>query len=343
MVDGYFGLQPSSPDDDRTGLLSGVSDDLLDGANDALDGLQYLRYAEYFSFALTDEIYRQRQEEVVDVFRDFSSADLTDQGDGLQAMINDYELVWKNLGRHSITELRRAKELMTSWRGDAAEDVKTYLDRLSETYDQMATEISVLESDVVAARDAVWGARRDLTNLAATFKDTAQKYQEAKAKEGEISLSKVMTTAFSAALIGLLAAVATPAAAGVEITLAAAGTQAAVAGAGAGLSEVVAEGTARIEGDNANDIYQSFFDNVDKLRTAMHDSTGDLVAKIREKADALPEIPTPPDVSPGATFDPDAFETTHTSKRTEDNARRENVDIAPDGGLSRPMTPSRLD
>ncbi|MFC3510080.1 hypothetical protein ACFORO_07890 [Amycolatopsis halotolerans] len=339
----YFGLSSGSDERPREQLLEGICEDLRQGANDALDGVLALRYAEFMLFQMMDGLYESYQDEVTSIFREFSEADLKDTGAGLQALINSYEHIWQNLGRGSMTELRRAKELMGSWRGEAAEDVKTYLDRLSETYDQMATEISVLESGVVAGRDSVWGARDDLNTLGKSFKDAAEKYQKDKAKEGEISLSKVMTTAFTAALVGMLAAVATPAAAGAGLSLAAAGTQAAVAGAGAGLSEVVAEASARVEGESSKEIFESFLDNVEKIRSGMDQSTGRLADKIREKADGLPDIPKPADVSPGDSFDPSNFETSNTPKDTEKKVRDRNVDIAPDGSVSQPLTPSTLD
>ncbi|HEY3708899.1 MAG TPA: hypothetical protein VGL64_05945 [Amycolatopsis sp.] len=343
MGDDYFGIQSSSGDEDRTALLEGVSDDLLDGANDALDGLLALRYGDWAIYNLMGGLYEQQQEAIADVFREFSEADIEpDSADGLQSMINSYEQVWKTFGNEPLTDLTRARQQMDSWRGTAAEDVKTYLDELHATYDRMATEISVLESGIIAARDAVWGARSDLNSLAATFKDTAQKWAEEKSKQGEISWWRVLAAAFVTTLTTMLVVAAAPAAVGVEVTLAAKGIQAAAAGAGAGLNELAAEQGSAVEGDSSKEIYESFFEHIDKIRTGMQDSSGRLAANIRAHGDQLPKIPAPPDVSPGESFDPGNFETSNTSKGTEDKVRRENVDIAPDGGLSRPMTPGTL-
>ncbi|ATY11373.1 hypothetical protein CU254_13570 [Amycolatopsis sp. AA4] len=342
----YFGLSGGSDGRPRAELLEGISEDLHQGANDALDGLEFLRYAEFFKFSMAKGLFEAYQDKVTEVFREFSEADLKDTGGGLQSMINSYEPVWKNLSRGSITELRRAKELLGSWRGNAAEDVKTYLDRLSEAYEALAAEITVVESDIVAARDGVWAARDDLGSLALTFRETAEKYQKAKAKEGEISWSKVAAVAFTGALVGMLAVVATPAGAAAAaggLSMSAVGAQAAVAGAGAGLTEVTAQASAKVEGDNADDIFESFLGGVDKIRSHMQESAGRLADKIHEKSVNLPPVPSPPDVSPGDSFDPSNFETSNTPKGTEKRVRDRNVDIAPDGSVSQPFSPSTMD
>ncbi|MFE3784817.1 hypothetical protein ACFXPA_42325, partial [Amycolatopsis sp. NPDC059090] len=109
-----------------------------------------------------------------------------------------------------------------------------------------------------------------------------------------------MTTAVTAALVGMLAAVATPAAAGAGLSLAAAGTQAAVAGAGAGLSEVVAEASARVEGESSKEIFESFLDNVEKIRSGMDQSTGRGGGeRSREAPGRAPQPPPGPRGPPG--------------------------------------------
>ncbi|WP_020658478.1 hypothetical protein [Amycolatopsis benzoatilytica] len=342
----YFGLSGGGDERPREELLEGICDELRGGANDALDGLQLLKYAEFFQFGMMGEAYEDFQDKITGVFREFSSAELTDSGTGLQTMINSYEPVWRNLGHGSLTELKRARELMDSWRGEAAEDVKTYLDNLAETYDAIGAEITVVESVVAAARDSVWGARDDLNKLAETFKETARKYQKDKAKEGEISWSKVAAVAFSAALIGMLSVVATPAAGAAAggLTMSAVGTEAAVAGAGAGITEVVAEATTKVEGDNAMEIFQSFMEHTDKLRENMKAATARFVQKVHEKSNNIPPIPDPPDVSPGNSFDPSNFETSNTPKDTEKRVRDRKVDLTPDDSQAAPpLTASAMD
>ena len=341
----YFGLSGGSHDRPREELLAGICDELRGGANEALDGLELLRWADFGMMAVMDKVYPDFQDKITAVFREFSSADLKDSGGGLQTKINSYEPVWRNLAHGSLTELKRARELMDSWRGEAAEDVKTYLDKLAETYDAIGAEITVVESVVAAARDSVWGARDDLNKLAETFRETAQKYAKDKAKEGEISWSKVAAVAFSAALVGMLSVVATPAAGAAAggLTMSAVGTSAAVAGAGAGIAEVTAQATTKVEGDNAVEIFQSFMEHTDKLRDNMKDATERFVQKVHEKSGNVPPIPPPPDVSPGDTFDPSNFETSNTPKGTEKRVRDRHVDIGPDGRVSQPMTPSPMD
>ncbi|MFE3784818.1 hypothetical protein ACFXPA_42330, partial [Amycolatopsis sp. NPDC059090] len=83
--------------------------------------------------------------------------------------------------------------------------------------------------------------------------------------------------------------------------------------------------------------------NVYKIRWVWQQAPGGHADNTREKADGLPDIPKPADVSPGDSFDPSNFETSNTPKDTEKKVRDRNVDIAPDGSVSQPLSPSTMD
>lgn len=106
---------------------------------------------------------------------------------------------------------------------------------------------------------------------------------------------------------------------------------------------MTAQASAKVEGDNADDIFESFLSGADKIRSHMRESASLLADKIHEKSVNLPPVPNPPDVSPGDSFDPGNFETSNTPKGTEKRVRDRNVDIAPDGSVSQPMSPSAMD
>ncbi|MFD9962963.1 hypothetical protein [Amycolatopsis sp. NPDC058986] len=337
-MDGYFGAldaeTTSGEDGNRAALLEGISDDLLDGANDALDAIEYLRYSDFMAMKMYD--WDKMRQEVAGAYREFSDADIDRESTkGLQEMINQFDKIWKTLQEDSKTKLDQAEKRMEYWRGEAANAVKSYINDLSETYARVETKITVLESDVVAAREAIATARQDLSNLGSAFKETAKKFQKDKAQQSDAAASKVLAAAFAGAVTGLLA-VATGgagAAAGGAIFTAANGAMVAGNVAGAALSQVVAN-SAEVSGDNVLDIYASFMDNVDKIRSGMGDTADDLAKHIGIESRDLPQIPPPPDVSPGDHFDPGNFETGHTSRQTEKRVRDSGVDIAPDGTVS---------
>ncbi|GAA4542543.1 hypothetical protein [Amycolatopsis samaneae] len=336
-MDGYFGAldaeTTSGQDDDRTQLLEGISADLVDGANDALDAIEYLRYSDFFAMQGYD--WGKMREDVAGVYREFSDADIDREStEGLQEMINQIDKIWKTLQEDSKTKLDQAEKRMEYWRGEAANAVKSYINDLSETYARVETKITVLESDVVAAREAIATARQDLSNLGSAFKETAKKFQKDKAQQSDAAGSKVLAAAFAGAVTGLLA-VATGgagAAAGGAVFTAANGALVAGNAAGAALSQVVANST-EVSGDNVMDIYTSFMENADKIRSGMGDTSEDLAQHIGIESRDLPSVPPPPDVSPGDHFDPDNFETGNTSRQTEKRVRDSGVDIAPDGTI----------
>jgi hypothetical protein len=342
-VDGYFdsGLdaQPMSGDgDDRRGeLLEGVSADLADGANDALDALQILKYTDWvFGLGSDEDGFKKMQDEIAGVYREFSDADIDHEStEGLQSLIMKHDAVWKQLQRESKPKLDDARQFLGVWRGSAANAVKAYLNQLADAFTEVETKITVLESDVVAAREAVASARQDLSNLGTTFLETAKKYQEDQSRKREAAMSKVLAATFAGAVAGLLtvasAGVAAPA--GAAIFTAANGAMVAGNAAGGAISAVVAN-QAEITGDNAFDLYQSFLDSAGKIRDGAGEAATTLANRINDEAVDLPKIPGSPDVSPGSSFDPDNFETDHTSRETEKNVRDENVDIGRDGEVS---------
>lgn len=337
MTDDYFTMGSSSSPwgpVDRGPLLEGVSDDLLEGANNALDGVATLRAAE-FSLILGDEqgsYFEQMNQKVSSIFREFSAANL-DRDSGLQSLIDRYERIWKTLQQDAKPKLDNALNRLEYWRGSAANAAKSYIGDLSEAFELVESKITVLEADVVAAREAIASARHDLNELGYSLKQVAEKYQEDKKRQAENARSKVLAAAFTGAVTGLLAAATMgvgAAAAGTVFTIAR-GAMFAANVAGSTIGEVISE---EVSGDNAFDIFESFTDAVDKIRSGMEETSGDLAADIGKQAEDLPTIPPPPDVSPGASFDPSIFETDHTSRGTEKNVRDANVDIAPDGQVS---------
>jgi hypothetical protein len=341
-VDGYFdsGLdaQPMSDGDDRRAeLLEGVAADLVDGANDALDALEVLRHTDWaFSISTDEGGFRKMQDDTAAVYREFSDADIDhESASGLQSLIMKHDAVWKQLQRDSKPKLDDARAFLGVWRGSAANAVKAYLNQLADAFTEVETKITVLESDVVAAREAIASARQDLSNLGTTFLETAKKYQDDQSRKREAAMSKVLAATFAGAVAGLLtvasAGVAAPA--GAAIFTAANGALVAGNAAGGAISAAVAN-QAEITGDNAFDLFQSFLDSAGKIRDGAGEAATTLANRIHDEAVDLPKIPDSPDVSPGSSFDPNNFETDHTSRETEKNVRDANVDIGRDGKVS---------
>lgn len=337
MTDDYFTMGSSSSPWgplDRGPLLEGVSDDLTEGCNNALDGVETLRTAD-ISLIFADEqgpAFQQMADKVSAIYREFSAAKL-DRDSGLQSLIDRYERVWKTLQQDSAPKLDTALDRLEYWRGDAANAAKAYIGDLKQAYELVESKITVLEADVVAAREAIASARHDLNELGLSLKQVAEKYKKDQERQAENARSKVLAAVFTGAVTGLLAAatMGTGAAAAGTVFTMARGAMFAANVAGSAIGEVISK---EISGDNAFDIFESFTDVVDKIRSTMEDTSGDLAADIRSQAEDLPKIPAPPDVSPGDRFDPSNFETDHTSRGTEKNVRDANVDIAPDGQVS---------
>jgi outer membrane murein-binding lipoprotein Lpp len=349
-MDGYFdtGLdaEPKSSEDDRRAeLLEGVSDDLLDGANDALNALEVLRMTDFFLLGMDDN-FKKMQDEVAGVFREFSDADIAHEStEGLQNLIMKHDAVWKQLQRDSKPKLDDARQFLGEWRGAAANAVKAYLNELADAFTQVESKITVLESDVVAAREAVAAARQDLNNLGSTFLDVAENYQKDQERKAEAATSRVLAATFAGAVAGLLTVASAGIAAPVGAATFGAAEGALIAGNAAGGAITAAvSNQAEVAGDNALDLYQSFLDSAGKIRDGMGDTSTTLANRIHDEGVDLPKIPDAPDVSPGSSFDPNNFETSHTSRETEKNVRDANVDIAPDGQVSSGATHAgRLD
>ncbi|MGC7094431.1 hypothetical protein ACPZ19_07200 [Amycolatopsis lurida] len=331
-MDDYFGaVETTSYENNREAHLEGISDDLLDGANDALDALDILRWTELW---MPEDQVEDWRKQVASVYREFSAADIErDSESGLQALINEQDKIWKALIDNSKSELDQAEKRLEHWRGDAANDVKAYINNLAHTFDRVGTKITVLESDVVAAREAIASARGDLSKLGESFKAVAEKYREDQERKSESAGLKVLGAAFAGAVAGLLtvATAGAGAAAGAAV-LSATAKGAIIAGnvAGSAISATIAN-AAEITGDNVFELVGSFFENTDKLREGMIDAMDDLAKQIDIEAEDLPAIPPPPDVSPGSSFNPDDFETERLDKDRERKVRDSGVDIAPDG------------
>jgi len=334
VSDEYFTMStswvPMEPID-RGPLLEGISDDLEDGLNAALDGVESLRKADSSLWLVLDgmkEKYEEMPDRIAAMYREFSQADLK-RGDGLQSLIDRYESVWKVLRQDSKTKLDQAEKRLEFWRGEAANNAKAYIGELAEAYDLVESHITVLESDVVAAREAIASAREDLSELGRSFKQVGEDYERDQAEQARSAHSKVLAAVFSGAVTGLLAASAIPsggATAGLLVLARGATFAANVAG-----SAITSSIQREIRGKNGLELFDSFKESVEKIRTQMEDAADDLVGDIDAHAKDLPKVPPPPDVSPGDHFDPDDFETSHTSRETEQNVREADVDIAPDG------------
>lgn len=323
----------------RESLLEGVSKDLVKGANDALDAVEMLQMSMLgIGISPDGKDGEATRQEVADLFREFSEADIDYNSEsGLQRMIEHYEGIWHAFEDGSKTKLDRALVLLRLWRGEGAESAKSYIAGLVTTYGRVGTKLTVLESDLVAAREAVATARADLTTLSASFKAAAEKYLREKENLEESIFYKVVAAGFAAAVTGLLtvATAGAAAAAGAAVWTAAQG--AIVAGQTAGAAIAVGiESQGQLLGDNPHSLYKSFRDNADLIRHGMFRASDALVSRIRTEINDLPVIPEPPDVSPGETFDPSNFETEKTDKDTEKAVRDKNVDINADGEFARP-------
>ncbi|MFJ8910594.1 hypothetical protein [Amycolatopsis sp. NPDC102389] len=336
-MDGYFNAldaETTSEGDDRNReLLEGISHDLTAGAEKAYNAVDIL-FMDWLMGSDVD-LSGGRKEEVRDFFLEFSEAELVGEN-SLQTMIEAYESLW-NAFQDTKAPLDRSLTLLLKWRGEGAETAKSYIQGLVNTYSRVGTKLTVLEADIVAARDAIATARADLSNLAASFLTAAEKYREDKERQEESALMKALAAGFAGAVTALLVAAVPPAGgltAAVFFTTAN-GVQVAGAAAGAGLSTLIAENSA-VVGDSPETIYNSFHDGVVNIREGMFRATESLISKINVEINNLPVIPEPPDVSPGETFDPGNFETENTDKGTEKRVRDKNVDISNDGKFQEP-------
>ncbi|WET79701.1 hypothetical protein P3102_00065 [Amycolatopsis sp. QT-25] len=334
-MDGYFTALDAETTagggDKNTELLEGITHDLRAGAEKAYIALDLL----FMDWLIGSDVDLSggRKEQVRDFFLEFSEAELVGEN-SLQTMIEAYESFW-NAFQDTKAPLDRSLVLLLKWRGEGAE---SYIQGLVNTYSRVGTKLTVLEADIVAARDAIATARADLSALASSFLTAAEKYREDQERQDESALMKAVAAGFAGAVAALLVAAVPP----VGATLTAAtffttanGVQVAGAAAGAGLSTLVSE-NASIIGDSPETIYNSFHDGVVNIREGMFRATESLISKINVEINNLPIVPDPPDVSPGASFDPGNFETENTDKGTEKRVRDQNVDISNDGRIQEP-------
>ncbi|KFU76294.1 hypothetical protein SAMN04489729_4942 [Amycolatopsis lurida] len=336
-MDGYFNALDAETtaegDDKNAKLLEGISHDLQAGAEKAFAALDLLFLD--WTFGSDIDMTGGRKEQVRDFFLEFSEAELVGEN-SLQTMIEAYEGLW-NAFQDTKAPLDRSLVLLLKWRGEGAETAKSYIQGLVNTYARVGTKLTVLEADIVAARDAIATARADLSALAASFLTAAEKYRDDQERQDESALQKALAATFAAAVTALLVA-AVPPAGGLTAAAfftTANGVQVAGAAAGAGLA-TAATVQADIVGDSPEMIYNSFHDGVVNIRESMFRAAESLISKINTEINNLPIIPEPPDVSPGETFDPGNFETENTDKGTEKRVRDKNVDISNDGKFQEP-------
>ncbi|AIG72954.1 Hypothetical protein AJAP_00075 [Amycolatopsis japonica] len=334
-MDGYFNAldaETNSGFGDNSKLLEGITHDLQAGAEKAFTAVDLL--FQPWMFGSDADFSGGRKEQIRDFFLEFSDAQLVGEN-SLQPMIEAYEGLW-NAFQDTKAPLDRSLVLLLKWRGEGAETAKSYIQGLVNTYSRVGTKLTVLEADIVAARDAIATARADLSTLAASFLTAAEKYRDDKERQDESALVKALAATFAAAVTALLVAAAPPAGlTAATFFTTANGVQVAGAAAGAGLSTLVSENAA-IVGDSPEMIYNSFHDGVVNIREAMFRASESLISKINTEINNLPIIPEPPDVSPGETFDPGNFETENTDKGTEKRVRDKNVDISNDGKFQEP-------
>ncbi|WP_181775568.1 hypothetical protein [Amycolatopsis pittospori] len=336
-MDGYFNaLDVETADEEEGGntkLLEGITDDLTEGAAKAYTAIDLL-FKPLWGPEL--DLSGGRKEQVRDFFLEFSEAELNGSETSLQPMIEAYERLW-NAFQDTKAPLDRSLVLLLKWRGEGAEAAKSYIQGLINTYSRVGTKLTILEADIVAARDAIATARADLSTLSASFLTAAEKYQDDQERQDESALGKAFAAAFAAAVTALLVAAVPPAGALTAATFftTANAVQVAGAAAGAGIATAVSENYS-IVGDSPESIYNSYHDGVVNIREGMFRATESLISKIDVEINNLPIVPEPPDVSPGETFDPGNFETENTDKGTEKRVRDREVDISNDGKFQQP-------
>jgi len=316
-MDGYFDLAGEDAESNEA-LLDGIVSSLHDAALDAFAAVDVLCNTMWNPWLNGEESVRQQwKDEIRSRFVEFSQADIEPGStDGLQGIIDDLGRIRETLQRDSKVELQQAHDMLGDWRGDAANQTKYYVLNLTEEYDIVASKMSVLQSDVVAAREMIAKGRSDLRNLAGSFRSAADQYKAAE-EANEHGASEVLTDAFTGAIAGLLAV---PTG---GTSLLAAG--AIIAGSAAG-SVVVGEISHKpLAGDKPEDIYQDFIDAVDDIKTELGRTGTQLVHDI--EALEMPVLQNPPDVSPGRSFNPDDFGTTDIPPETERNVRESGKDI----------------
>ncbi|NKQ59163.1 hypothetical protein HFP15_40610 [Amycolatopsis sp. K13G38] len=316
-MDGYFDLAAEDAPANES-LLEGIVSSLHDAALDAFAAVDTLWSTMWNPWLNGQEsVQQQWKDEIRSRFVEFSQADIEPGAkDGLQGIIDDLGRIRETLQRDSKVELQQAHDMLGEWRGDAANQTKYYVLNLTEEYEIVESKLSILQSDVVAAREMIAKGRSDLRNLSGSFRDAADQYRQAEQANARGN-SEVLTDAFTGAIAGLLA-VPTGGA-----SLLAAG--AVIAGSAAG-SVVVGEITHKpLEGDKPEDIYQDFLDAIDDIKTELGRTGEKLVHDIN--ALEMPELQDPPDVSPGRSFNPDNFGTNDIPPETERNVRDSGKDI----------------
>ncbi|WP_027945985.1 hypothetical protein [Amycolatopsis taiwanensis] len=256
------------------------------------------------------------KDEIRSRFLDFSRADLEPGSpNGLQAIIDDLGSLREPLPHDGKPKLRQAYDELNDWHGDGATAAKSSLLRLQEDYDQVYTSLSILQSDVVAAREMVAKGRSDLVGLAADFKSAAEQYHRTE-QANQFGFSEVLKAAFAGAVTGLLAV-------GAGEVLA---PGALIAGNVAGSMAVsAANAQVPLDGEKPDEIQGDFIDAIDRIKDGIDQTVNQLVHDINTLQ--LPKLQDPPDVSPGRTFDPDDFGTPDTPGDVRRRVRGSGKDI----------------
>ncbi|GAA3545887.1 hypothetical protein GCM10022222_31940 [Amycolatopsis ultiminotia] len=325
-MDDYFALSGDDDDDPNDKLLDGITETLRDAATDALSAVDTMKGLYFYDDAI--QWGSNVKQDIRQYFLDFSEADIDpNTPNGLQSIIDGLHHTWGKLDEHSdcASDLEHARTMLDPWRGPAADDAKFHLTYLKNKYQEVKSQISVLESDVVAGRELVGKARNDLINLSSSFNDAAKEYKRAK-EAAQISVSDVLSAAFAGAVTGLLT---------VDPALGAVAAGVTIAKNVAGSLAVSATEHQKIEGKHPAEIWDDYRGGIEDIKKNVDDAADELVHKIDELE--LPKLKDPPDVSPGKTFDPNNFGTPDMPKETENRVRHSGKDIprpAADGGQS---------
>jgi hypothetical protein len=313
----------------REEQLSGICDELREHANKALDAYEALKMRDL----VMSSLWESTEGTIEQAFRDFSDSNV----DGLQELAcgtdgtGGLAAAWRTMEEGCEAEFEAVRRGLDGWYGDAAEAASFYTDQLADDYKRSITNISELESGVVAARDLIHTARQDLRNATDSFCSAVEQYIETE-NASEVTFSQVLAAGFGGAVCGLLTVSTGGAVA--PIASGAAAAAAGVGGALSGLLELVPSGP--VAGDTAMDVFSSYLDEIDKLKDHVERAADDLVNEINRTIGQLPDIQRPPDVSPGDTFDPDEFRADGLSDSLERAVRDLRVDLTstPDPGRS---------
>ncbi|WP_019818944.1 hypothetical protein [Saccharomonospora saliphila] len=305
---------------DRTTLLDGIDDELLDAANQALDACDLLK-GDGFSELWWHESIEEAKPRVMRPFKVLSGHDVQ----GMTELIDGYESVLARFTPNmaaddpeELPELRRAYDLLDgTWEGQGAEAATLYVAKLQQAFQGSALLISELAGGVISAREAIATARQDLVELADSFHRSAEQFRESE-ESSSPAWGRMLAWATAGVVVGLVTG-------GLGGVVAATGGMAGSLIAG----EVAKADAGTVGGSNPGEVIQSFTDTADELLRSTTDTAEKVAAEINKRIDKMSNhpVPPPPDVSPGPSFDPGDFRTDQLPGDIADAVRDADVDI----------------